>query len=132
MSTIAERQAYDREALAAYLEELLEERNESMRQASIAAGLDHSALYRYITDYRRPTRESCIALADHFRLNPNELLTRAGYPPLHFFDRSLVDPQALPPYVAEVASRLSRIESPSRRRELCQALLQILDLTVGA
>lgn len=130
MTTISEEQAYDRQAFARYLEALIETRNESMRQASLAAGLDHGALHRYITEHKRPTRESCIALADHFGLNPNELLTRAGYPALHFFDRSLVDPQALPPYVAELASYLSRIEPPARRRQLCQSLLQTLKLAV--
>jgi hypothetical protein len=119
---------YDPQALSAYLNGLLEAHNESMREASVAAGLDHGALSRFISAQQRPTRDSCIALADHFDLNPNEMLTRAGYLPLHFFDRSLVDPQALPPYVAELAGYLSRIRPASHRRRLCQAIRQMLDL----
>ncbi len=121
---------YDPNAFAAYLNDLLEASNESMRKASVAAGLDHGALSRFIGARQHPTRDSCIALADHFDLNPNEVLTRAGYLPLRFFDRSLVDPQALPPYVAELAGYLSRIRPPSRRRQLCQTLRQMLDLMV--
>lgn len=128
--TITDEQAYDCDAFATYLRQLLDEHNESMREASMAAGLDHSALYRFATEHQRPTRDSCIAIADHFDLNPNEVLTRAGYPPLHFFDRSLVDPQAQPPYVAKLASYLSRISPPSRRRQICQSLLRMLELTV--
>ncbi|MEA3339026.1 MAG: helix-turn-helix transcriptional regulator [Chloroflexota bacterium] len=130
--TIAEEQSYDPEVFAAYLHQLREAHNESMREASMAAGLDHSALYRFATEHQRPTRDSCIALADHFDLNPNEVLERAGYPPLRFFDRSLVDPQAQPPYVAELASRLSRIRPPARRRRICQSLLRVIELTMEA
>ena len=120
--------AYDRGAFAAYLERLLDERNETMREASLSAGLDHSALSRFITQRQRPTRESCIALADHFRLNPNEVLTRAGYDAMHFFDRSLVDPEALPVEVSTLARYLSRIQPLARRRQLCQAIHTLIAL----
>jgi len=130
MGTIAEEQAYDREVFADQLEALIEQRNESMRKASLAAGLDHGAFYRYIVEHKRPTRESCIAMADHFDINPNEMLERAGYPPMRFFDRSLVDPDEYPPYVAELSSYLSRIKPASRRRQVCQALLRAFRLLV--
>jgi len=117
---------YDRKAFAEYLERLRQERNESYREASLRAGLDHGSLARYIKEHQRPTRESCIALADHFGVNPNELLTRAGYEPLHFFDRSLVDPEAYPPEVEEVASYLVRLKPASRRREVCRAVRELL------
>lgn len=117
---------YDREAFAEYLERLRQERNESYREASLRAGLDHGSLARYIKKHQRPTRESCIALADHFGVNPNELLTRAGYEPMHFFDRSLVDPAAYPPEVEEVASYLARMKPASRRREVCRAVRELL------
>lgn len=119
---------YDRAAFAAYLSELLEARNESMREASLAAGLNHSAVNRFITDRQRPTRESCIALADHFGLNPNEMLERAGYEPMHFFDRSLVDPEAMPPDVLELSRYLRRIRPYGRRRQLCRVIRELLDL----
>ncbi len=123
--------AYDRAAFAGYLERLLDERNESMREASLEAGLDHSALSRFITQRQRPTRESCIALADHFRVNPNEILTRAGYDAMHFFDRTLVDPEALPVEVAVLARYLSRIQPLARRRRLCQAIREVIELSAS-
>ena len=118
---------YDRAALAEYLEGLRQNRNESFRQAALRSGLDHGALLRYIKKHQRPTRESCIALADHFGVNPNEILTRAGYDPLHFFDRSLLDPGALAPEVEEVAVYLNRLSPLSRRREVCQAVRALVD-----
>jgi hypothetical protein len=119
---------YDRAAFADYLSGLLEEHNESMREASLTAGLTHGSMGRFITKRQRPTRESCIAIADHFGLNPNEVLTRAGYDPLHFFDKSLIDPEALPPEVAVLARYLSRVRPPSRRRQLCESIRELLDL----
>ena len=118
---------YDRQAFAEYLEHLRQAHNESYREESLRAGLDHGSLARYIKKKQRPTRESCIALADHFGINPNELLTRAGYDPLHFFDRSLADPTAYPPEVEEVASHLTRIKPSSRRWKVCQAVCELLE-----
>ena len=118
---------YDRAALAEYLDRQRQAHNESFREASLAAGLDHGALLRYVKKLNRPTRESCIALADHFGVNPNEILTRAGYDPLHFFDRSLVDPAALAPEVAELALYLNRLSPLARRREVCQAVRALVD-----
>jgi transcriptional regulator with XRE-family HTH domain len=117
---------YDRAALADYLEELRQARNESYREASLAAGLDHGALLRYTKKRSRPTRESCITLADHFGVNPNEILTRAGYDPLQIFDRSLVDPDALAPEVEELAAFLNNLSPPARRREVCNAVRELV------
>jgi hypothetical protein len=118
---------YDRPALADYLDGQRQAHNESFREASLAAGLDHGAMLRYVKHHTRPTRESCIALADHFGVNPNEILTRAGYDPLHFFDRSLVDPSELAPEVAELALYLNRLSPLARRREVCQAVRALVD-----
>ena len=118
---------YDRSALAEYLDELRQDHNESFREAALRSGLDHGALLRYVKKHQRPTRESCIAIADHFGVNPNEILTRAGYDPLHFFDRSLVDPQALAPEVEEIAIYLNRLSPLARRREVCQAVRALVD-----
>ena len=118
---------YDRPALAEYLDGQRQAHNESFREASLAAGLDHGAMLRYVKHHTRPTRESCIALADHFGVNPNEILTRAGYDPLHFFDRSLVDPAELAPEVAELALYLNRLSPLARRREVCQAVRALVD-----
>jgi transcriptional regulator with XRE-family HTH domain len=73
---------YDPIRLGQVLDELRQGRNESYREASLNAGLDHGALRRYICDGRRPQRQALIALADHFGVNPNELLPLAGYPPM--------------------------------------------------
>lgn len=118
---------YDRSSLAEYLDGLRQDHNESFREAALRSGLDHGALLRYVKKHQRPTRESCIAMADHFGINPNEILTRAGYDPLHFFDRSLVDPQALAPEVEEIAIYLNRLSPLARRREVCQAVRALVD-----
>ena len=118
---------YDHAALAKYLDGLRQDHNESFRRAALRSGLDLGALLRYIKKRQRPTRESCIAMADHFGVNPNEILTRAGYDPLHFFDRSLVDPQALAPEVEVVAIYLNRLSPLARRREVCQAMRALVD-----
>ena len=94
---------YDRAALAEYLEGLRRNRNESFRQAALRSGLDHGALLRYTKKHQRPTRESCIALADHFGVNPNEILTRAGYDPLHYTGE-LPQPTLQPPPALDVVA----------------------------
>jgi hypothetical protein len=108
---------YDRPALADYLDRQRQAHNESFREASLAAGLDHGAMLRYVKHHTRPTRESC----------PNEILTRAGYDPLHFFDRSLVDPAELAPEVADLALYLNRLSPLARRREVCQAVRALVE-----
>ena len=118
---------YDHAALGDYLDRLRREHNESFREAALRSGLDHGAFLRYVKYHNRPTRESCIALADHFGVNANEILTRAGYDPLHFFDRSLADPQALAPEVEEVAGYLNRLSPLARRREVCQAVRALVE-----
>ena len=118
---------YDRAALADYLDRLRRESNESYREAALRSGLDHGAFLRYVKKQNRPTRESCIALADHFAVNPNEILVRAGYDPLHFFDRSPMDPRALAPEVEEVAFYLNRLCPLARRREVCQAVRALVE-----
>jgi hypothetical protein len=78
----------------------------------------------------RPAEYRSLAVADHFGVNPNEILTRAGYDPLHFFDRSLVDPAALAPEVAELAMYLNHLSPLARRREVCQAVRALVDAAV--
>lgn len=119
---MADRKVQTDNPWAVLLERLRQERNESYREASIAAGLDHGALHRFIKTDRRPNRESCIALAHHFEINPNELLVAAGHEPLPWFDPSLTDPHDYPFEVKQVAEALLRIQSPGLRREVCQAM----------
>jgi hypothetical protein len=80
----------------------------------------------------RPAEYRFLAVADHFGVNPNEILTRAGYDPLHFFDHSLADPQALAPEVEEVAVYLNRLSPLARRREVCQAVRALVEAAARA
>lgn len=50
-------------------------------------GLDHQVMRRLKEVHaKRPNMTYCILLADHFGINPNELLQLAGWPPLKVFD----------------------------------------------
>jgi len=113
---------YDSTRLVATLEKLLAERNESYREASLRAGLDHGAVRRYVRDGRRPSRDSLLALADHFGVNPNDLLVLAEYPPMRMFEREPADLNRLSPDVQLVAEDLERIGDPVLRRRLTEAI----------
>ena len=112
---------------AVLLEDLRQARNESYREASQAAGLDHGALHRFIKTGSRPNRESCIALAYHFDINPNELLVAAGHEPLPWFDPSLTSPHDYPFEVKQVAEALIRIRNLGLRRRVCGALQSLVE-----
>jgi hypothetical protein len=73
-------------------------------------------------------RDACIALADHFGINPNKMLEAAGYEPLHFFDRRLVDPNAIPPDIEQLVGKIMEIENESMRSEMVETLQQVLHL----
>jgi hypothetical protein len=117
---------YDPAHLAQVLDELRQGRNESYREASLNAGLDHGALRRYIVDGRRPQRQALIALADHFGVNPNELLPLAGYPPMKLFQQAAVDPDSLPDDLGDLVADLQRIPDRSQRRKLVEAVRVLL------
>lgn len=117
---------YDARPLAAYLEQLLAERNESYREASLRAGLDHQAMRRYTRRGQRPARTSVMALADHFGVNPNVLLELAGYPPMEIFAQAEVDPTQMPADIRPLVEDLQQIADPMRRRELIAALRLLL------
>ena len=123
--------SYDVKKFRGLVEPLLKETNESYRQASMAAGLDETAISRYFGG-TQPVRDACIALADHFGINPNEMLEAAGYKPLHFFDRRLIDPSALPPDVDAFANEIARIEDEEMRKEMIEAFRQILRIQIEA
>jgi len=132
MTRGSRRTGYEPEKFIPYVKQLLEERNETSRKASLRAGLDRSALWRFIKKEMRPHRDACILLAQHFGVNPNEMLQAAGYDPIPLFDLSLADPDEFPPEVKAVAQVLSRIEDPKRRRAVCEALWALVDLVAGA
>ncbi len=121
------KQDYDAERFRELLTPLLEESGESYRQASMSAGLDETAISRYLRG-SQPMRDACIALADHFGVNPNKILEAAGYEPLRFFDRRIVDPAALPPDVNRLIDKVMAFEDDVIRERIVKMLLQFIEL----
>jgi len=117
---------YDPERLAAVFRRLLEEHNESYREASLRAGLDHATLGRYIRDKQRPSRSSLLVLADHFGVNPNDLLELAGYDPLEIFEREATDLEGVSPAVRALVDDMERIPDPVLRKRLAEAIQLLL------
>jgi hypothetical protein len=54
------------------------------------------------------------------------MLKAAGYDPLHFFDRRLIDPNAIPPDVEQFLGEIMKIENETIRKEMIEALRQVL------
>jgi transcriptional regulator with XRE-family HTH domain len=120
---------YDPTRSAQVLDELRQGRNESQRETTLNADLDHGALRRYICDGRRPQRQALIALADHFGVDPNELLLLAGYPPMKLFQRVLVYPDSLPSDIGALVKDLQRIPDRTQRRKLAEAVRVLIPAT---
>ncbi len=116
---------YDPEPLIARIKDLLQKHNESYREASLRAGLDHQAIRRIFAG-QKPQMHICILLADHFGVNPNEFLQLAGWPTLKAFDVKAVDPASLPLESTEVALAVARISEPRVRKEVTEAMLTLL------
>ncbi len=116
------KQVYDPEPLNTCLKALLAEHNESYREASMRSDLDHQALRRYIVLGKRPMRQSLLAMADHFGVNPNDLLVLAGYPPMKIFERAAVDPESIPSDVRPLLNDLQSIADPVLRRRLVESM----------
>lgn len=107
------------------LRELLKQSGETYKQASLAAGLDQAAVSRFMRG-TRPSRSACIALADHFGVNPNELLQAAGYEPLRFFDPSASASDWQTPEAAEIAELIEAIPDPVIRKRVARAVKVLL------
>jgi len=118
-------QPYDRDKLLARLDELLEKHNESRREAAIAAGLDHQGLNR-IYYGMRPSVTTCILLANHWGLNPNEMLVYAGWPELDMFKIETKSAEDLPPEAVDVALTLAKIPDPGTRKKVAEAIQTLL------
>jgi len=116
---------FDSEPLISRIKELLKKHNESYREASLRSGLDHQAIRRILSG-QKPQMHVCILLADHFGVNPNEILKLAGWPTLKAFDVSVVDMVNLPPEATEVALAVAKISEPGIRREVTDAVLILL------
>jgi len=69
---------------------------------------------------------ACILLADHLGVNPNELLTFAGWPPLQVFEIHTKSAEALPPEAVDVSRDIARISSPALRKQVAEAIRMLL------
>lgn len=119
------KKTYDPQPMIDRILELCEERNESFREASLGSNLDHQAINR-IRKGQRPTIPNCIQLADHFEINPNELLILANWPPLKAFDIHAEGVENLPPEAVEVAKNIAKITNPGTRKEVAKAIQTLL------
>lgn len=119
-----DKMTYDPKPLTALLQRLVAERGESLRKASLSAGLDRGALFRFMEEGRRPSRESLIVLGDYFGVNPNVLLELAGYTPLAIFTG---EEQRVLPEMQGVVSRLLTITDEVARSRVIGALEVLLD-----
>ena len=129
MTPQSRRYGFEPEKFIPYLKRLMEERDEtSYRQTALDAGLDRSAVWRFVEKGTRPHRDACILLGQHFRVNPNEVLEAAGYDPIPIFDLSLIDPDEFSPEVKAVARALSGIEDADRRRAACRAVRVLIEM----
>ena len=131
MSPGSKRAGYDPEQFVPFVTRMLEERNETYREAAIKAGLDRSSVWRFLNQRTRPHRDACILLAQHFEVNPNEMLAVAGYEPIALFDLSLANPGEYPPEVKALAQTLTGIVDAEKRRRLCTVLGTLVDLMTG-
>ena len=113
---------YDPDLLIKRIKDLLQKHNESYREASLRAGLDHQAIRRIFAG-QRPQMHICILLADHFGVNPNEFLQLAGWPALKAFDVRSIETDSLSPEAVEVAVALQKIPAPGKRKEVADAIL---------
>ena len=122
---LAQKAPYDHIPFSTRLHELLEKHNEIYREAALKSGLDHQSVRRYITG-RCPNIMACILLADHLWVNPNELLTLAGWPPLKVFVIHTESAEALPHEAVDVARDIARISSPALRKQVAEAIRTLL------
>lgn len=116
---------FNHDLLKKRIQELLARQNESMREASLRSGLDHQAVRRIITA-QRPNITSCVLLARHFDINPNEILELAGWPAMEAFSLNSPDLKNLPPEAVEVALDVARIKDPGARKQVAEAIRTLL------
>lgn len=125
----AKRQAseipYNPDPFVSRIKDLLVKNNESYREAALRAGLDHQAIRRVLNG-KRPSMITCILLADHFGLNPNEFLELASWPTLKVFAIQAESAQALPPEAVQVAMEIARIPNPGTRKAVAEAILTLV------
>ncbi len=115
---------YDPKPLAQVVRRLMAEQELSDRQASLRAGLDRAAIYRYLDLGQRPSRDALIALADSFGVNPNDLLMLVGYKPLVAFEKVRA---GVPPELEGLLARLDAIQDLVARSRVIAAVETLLD-----
>ena len=69
---------------------------------------------------------ACILLANHWKVNPNELLTLAGWPELEVFKIETKSAENLPPEAVDVALDLAKIPEPGTRKKVAEAIRTLL------
>ena len=121
----AKKKKYAPEPFVARIDQLMGEKNISMRYTGIESGLDHQAIRR-IKSGRRPDMMYCILLANFFEINPNELLQLAGWPTLKAFDIERASAENLPPEAVDVALDIARIPDPRTRKKVADAVRVLL------
>lgn len=123
----AKKKNFDPQPLITRIEQLMGEKNLSMRQVGIESGLDHQVIRRLKeVQAKRPNMTYCILLADYFDINPNELLKLAGWPPLKVFDIKRASIDNLPLEAVDVAMDIAKIPDPRTRKQVTQAVRVLL------
>jgi hypothetical protein len=85
----------------------------------------NKAIRRIRAGYR-PNMPICTLLADHWGINPNELLMLAGWPSLKAFDIHTESAANLPPEAVDVAKEIARIPNPGTRKTVAEAILTLV------
>jgi hypothetical protein len=81
---------------------------------------------RALREHMRLMVQTCIVLANHFEINPNELLVLAGHPPMKVIDIQTASAERLPPGAVEVAMDIAKIAEPGTRRKVANAIRSLL------
>jgi hypothetical protein len=115
------------------LEELLERNHSKPPCKTGYMHLKHRTVIRYINQQHNPDILICIMLADHFGVNPNELLRLAGYATFRVFDAFTESAEAssLPPEALQVAMDLAKIKDTDKREKVTAAIHAILQLELA-
>ena len=123
------RKAYDKpfdpEPLMARLRGLMTSFNESYRESSTRSSLDEQAVRRILAG-QRPNITSCVLLANHFGVDPNEIITLAGWPEIEIFKVKTASAVGLPPEAVEVALDIAKIADAGLRRQVADAIKLLL------
>ncbi|MCX6065020.1 MAG: hypothetical protein NT121_04600, partial [Chloroflexi bacterium] len=69
---------------------------------------------------------SCVLMANHFGIDPNEFITLAGWPEIEVFKVKMVSADGLPPEAVEVALDIAKIADAGLRRQVADALKLLL------